>query len=349
MAAAFSSIVGQPRAILSASPIVYFSQIRKPANFRLQNWRGIMVNSYPQACSVAIDDNVDKARDDNAIDPEVIDVPPELQERDFTADIDGVTIECWWGIMEAHAPHRYNWSGYKRLFKIVLDINLKFFENGIISHIEIGLGPCGELRYPSHTAKFGWKYPGIGEFQCYDKYLFKSLQKAAETWNNSSCGKGPENAGSFNSKPQNTEFFHYGGEYNRTYDRFFLKWYSQVLIDHADRVLGLENLAFKGTHIASKLPGIHWWRNTNSQTFTDVLNVAWEAIILGVGENACPCYHREGYNKILENAKPLGDPSGRYRLSIFTYLSPQVEPNSIGETQSRFVQKMHGVQHNYLN
>ncbi|KAJ8555324.1 hypothetical protein K7X08_012820 [Anisodus acutangulus] len=127
MAAAFSSIIGQPRAILSASSIVYFSQIRKPANFRLQNWRGIMVNSYPQACTVAMvrGDNVDKARDDNAIDPEVIDVPPELQERDFTADIDGVTIECWWGIMEAHAPHRYNWSGYKRLFKIVLDINLK--------------------------------------------------------------------------------------------------------------------------------------------------------------------------------------------------------------------------------
>ncbi|KAK4338093.1 hypothetical protein RND71_042580 [Anisodus tanguticus] len=46
------------------------------------------------------------------------------------------------------------------------------------------------------TLLIGWKYARIGEFQCYDKYLFKSLQKAAETWGNSSCRKGPENPGS---------------------------------------------------------------------------------------------------------------------------------------------------------
>ena len=38
-------------------------------------------------------------------------------------------------------------------------------EDRIISEIEIGLGACGELRYPSYPAKHGWKYPGIGEFQ----------------------------------------------------------------------------------------------------------------------------------------------------------------------------------------
>ena len=31
--------------------------------------------------------------------------------------------------------------------------------------IQIGLGPCGELRYPSCPVKHGWRYPGIGEFQ----------------------------------------------------------------------------------------------------------------------------------------------------------------------------------------
>ena len=41
----------------------------------------------------------------------------------------------------------------------------EFFEDGLISEIEVGLGPCGELRYPSYPAKHGWKYPGIGEFQ----------------------------------------------------------------------------------------------------------------------------------------------------------------------------------------
>lgn len=41
----------------------------------------------------------------------------------------------------------------------------EFFEDGFISEIEIGLGACGELRYPSYPANHGWEYPGIGEFQ----------------------------------------------------------------------------------------------------------------------------------------------------------------------------------------
>jgi len=49
-----------------------------------------------------------------------------------------------------------------RSFRVEFD---EYFEDGIISEIEIGLGACGELRYPSYPAKHGWKYPGIGEFQ----------------------------------------------------------------------------------------------------------------------------------------------------------------------------------------
>lgn len=51
---------------------------------------------------------------------------------------------------------------YMRSFRVEFD---EFFAGGIISEIEIGLGPCGELRYPSYPAKHGWRYPGIGEFQ----------------------------------------------------------------------------------------------------------------------------------------------------------------------------------------
>lgn len=49
-----------------------------------------------------------------------------------------------------------------RSFRVEFD---EFFEDGIISEIEVGLGPCGELRYPSYAVKHGWRYPGIGEFQ----------------------------------------------------------------------------------------------------------------------------------------------------------------------------------------
>lgn len=49
-----------------------------------------------------------------------------------------------------------------RSFRVAFD---EYFEDGIISEIEVGLGACGELRYPSYAANHGWKYPGIGEFQ----------------------------------------------------------------------------------------------------------------------------------------------------------------------------------------
>lgn len=49
-----------------------------------------------------------------------------------------------------------------RSFRIEFD---EYFEDGFISLIEVGLGPCGELRYPSCPVKHGWRYPGIGEFQ----------------------------------------------------------------------------------------------------------------------------------------------------------------------------------------
>lgn len=49
-----------------------------------------------------------------------------------------------------------------RSFRVEFD---EFFEDGIISLVEVGLGPCGELRYPSNPVKHGWRYPGVGEFQ----------------------------------------------------------------------------------------------------------------------------------------------------------------------------------------
>ena len=39
-------------------------------------------------------------------------------------NVDGVMIDCWWGIVE-YAPQQYNWDGYKKLFHIVRDLQLK--------------------------------------------------------------------------------------------------------------------------------------------------------------------------------------------------------------------------------
>ncbi|CAD6225686.1 unnamed protein product [Miscanthus lutarioriparius] len=351
------------------------------------------------------------------------------------AGVDGVMVDCSWGNVEAHRPQEYNWTGYRRLFQMIRELKLKlqvvmsfhecggnvgddisiplphwvieigrnnpdiyftdragrlnteclswgidkervlqgrtavevyfdfmrsfrvefdeYFEDGIISEIEIGLGACGELRYPSYPAKHGWKYPGIGEFQ---------------------------------------EIMSY-------YGLFFLSWYSQTLVNHADRVLMLARLAFEGSNIAVKVSGVHWWYKTAShaaeltagfynpcnrdgyapiaavlkkygaalnftcvelrtmdqhevypEAFADpeglvwqVLNAAWDAGIQVANENALPCYDRDGFNKILENARPLNDPDGQH-LFGFTYLRLSkvlFERPNFFESE-RFVKRMHG-------
>lgn len=412
-------------------------------------------------------------------------VDPETLKKHLrtlkSANVDGVMVDCWWGIVEGDNPQKYNWSGYRELFDIVREAKLKlqvvmsfhecggnvgddvnitlpkwileigkdnpdifftdregrrnkecltwgidkervlrgrtglevyfdymrsfrmefndYFEDGLISEIEIGLGPCGELRYPSYPEKHGWKYPGIGEFQCYDKYLQKSRKKAAEARGHPLWARGPDNAGHYNSKPQDTGFFRDGGDYDSYYGRFFLRWYSQVLLDHGDRVLSLANLAFEGTRIAAKVSGIHWWYKTASHAaelaagfynpsnrdgyaaiaqmlknhdaafnFTcvelrtldheegfpeamadpeglvwQVLNAAWDAGIPVASENALPCFDRDGYNKILENAKPRTDPDERH-LVAFTYLrlSPILMKEANFNEFERFVKRMHG-------
>ncbi|KAJ9171374.1 hypothetical protein P3X46_014757 [Hevea brasiliensis] len=320
---------------------------------------------------------------DTVNDKQVVDISPKLAERDFggtpyvpvyvmlplgvvnmkceladpdgllkqlrvlkSANVDGVKVDCWWGIVEAHAPMEYNWNGYKRLFQMVHEHKLKlqvvmsfhecgcnvgddvciplphwiaeigrsnpdifftdregrcnpeclswgidkervlrgrtalevyfdymrsfrvefdeFFEDGLISMVEVGLGPCGELRYPSCPVKHGWRYPGIGEFQCYDQYLLKNLRKTAEARGHPFWARGPENAGTYNTQPHETGFFCDGGDYDGHYGRFFLNWYSRVLVEHGDQVLSFAKLAFEGTQIAAKLSGIHWWYKTAS-------------------------------------------------------------------------------------
>ncbi|KAK4399265.1 Beta-amylase 7 [Sesamum angolense] len=96
-------------------------------------------------------------------------------------------------------------------FEYMESFHAEFFMDGLITEIEIGIGPCGELRYPSYPAKHGWKYHGIGEFQFYNKYLSKSLRMQQKK-GGKYCGRKPEGTGSYNSRPHDTKFFCHGGE-----------------------------------------------------------------------------------------------------------------------------------------
>lgn len=44
-------------------------------------------------------------------------------------NVDGVMVDCWWGIVEAHTPQDYNWNGYKKLFRMVSELKLKLQVN----------------------------------------------------------------------------------------------------------------------------------------------------------------------------------------------------------------------------
>ncbi|XP_044418409.1 beta-amylase 8 isoform X5 [Triticum aestivum] len=212
------------------------------------------------------------------VDPEA--VRAELRHLK-SLNVDGVVVDCWWGIVEAWTPQKYEWSGYRDLFGIIKEFKLKvqvYFdfmrsfhmefrslsEEGLISAIEVGLGASGELRYPSCPEKMGWRYPGIGEFQCYDRYMQKNLRQSALARGHLFWARGPDNAGYYNSRSHETGFFCDGGDYDSYYGRFFLNWYSGILIDHVDQVLSLATLAFDGAAIVVKIPSIYWWYRTAS-------------------------------------------------------------------------------------
>ncbi|KAL2489728.1 Beta-amylase 3 [Forsythia ovata] len=138
----------------------------------------------------------------------------------------------------------------------------------VIVEIQVGMGPCGELRYPSYPESNGtWRFPGIGEFQCYDKYMRASLAATAEAMGKDEWGRGgPVDAGQYKQFPEETGFFRRDGTWNNEYGNFFLEWYSGKLLDHGEKILAAAKGIFQGsgTKLSGKVAGIHWHYNTRS-------------------------------------------------------------------------------------
>ncbi|XP_050223469.1 beta-amylase 3, chloroplastic [Mercurialis annua] len=138
----------------------------------------------------------------------------------------------------------------------------------VIVEVQVGMGPCGELRYPAYPEGNGtWKFPGIGEFQCYDKYMKASLEASAEAIGNKDWGRGgPHDAGHYKQFPEETGFFKREGTWKTEYGNFFLEWYSGKLLEHGDRILAAAKVLFQGTgaKLSGKVAGIHWHYGTRS-------------------------------------------------------------------------------------
>lgn len=150
------------------------------------------------------------------------------------------------------------YSDYMRSFRDTF----KDYLGDTIVEIQVGMGPAGELRYPSYPESNGtWRFPGIGEFQCYDKYMLSSLKAAADAIGKPKWGLGgPCDAGCYNNWPEDTDFFRREGGWNSPYGEFFLEWYSSMLLAHGERTLISAESIFRSTDVklSGKVAGIHW-------------------------------------------------------------------------------------------
>ncbi|XP_042393404.1 beta-amylase 8-like isoform X2 [Zingiber officinale] len=189
----------------------------------------------------------------------VLEIGKDNQDIFFTDREGRRSTECLsWGIDKARVLRGR--TGVEVCYDFMRSFRTEFsdlIESRFISAVEIGLGASGELKYPSFPERMGWRYPGIGEFQ-------KNLRLAAKARGHLVWARGPDNAGHYNSRPDETRFFCDKGDYDSYYGRFFLHWYAQTLIDHADQILSLTNLAFEGIEIVVKIPAIYWWYRTSS-------------------------------------------------------------------------------------
>ena len=169
----------------------------------------------------------------------------------------------------------------------------------VFQGISMGLGPDGELRYPSHhkPAKSG-TISGVGEFQCYDINMLNLLKQHAEANGNPLWGLGgPHDAPTYDESPNSNNFFKdHGGSWESPYGDFFLSWYSSQLISHGDHLLSLASSIFSDTavNVYGKVPLMHSWYKTRahpSELTAGFYNTAsrdgYEAIVEMFARNSC--------------------------------------------------------------
>lgn len=50
-------------------------------------------------------------------------------------NVDGVIVNCWWGIVEGWNPQKYAWTGYRELFNIIREFNMKLQVTNFIGDV----------------------------------------------------------------------------------------------------------------------------------------------------------------------------------------------------------------------
>lgn len=203
----------------------------------------------------------------------------------------------------------------------------------IIIGVQIGMGPGGELRYPSFSFQkpnLAWPHE-LGEFQCYDKYMLASLNASARNIGKREWGNGgPFGTGSLMRNPEHTEFFKNGdGSWNTPYGQFFLEWYSDMLLMHGERICREAETIFRGTevHISAKVAAIHWHYVTQShpsELTAGYYNTSNRDGYLPIARMfskygfslCCSCFEMQ--DEVMKKINPDGSPEGFLRQLLLT-------------------------------
>jgi len=136
-----------------------------------------------------------------------------------------------------------------------------------IGEVQVGMGPCGELRYPSYMMAKGWQYPGVGLVMADDVGMRRLLKETAGL---AALPAGmpedqnalPDDSAIFRACDPATDGFRTGD------GRKFFEWYTSALVDHgramltqaANAVAKLEGAAPPADSFAlsAKISGLHW-------------------------------------------------------------------------------------------
>lgn len=210
------------------------------------------------------------------------------------------------------------------------------FMGSTITGVTIGLGPDGELCYPSrHDAATLNNHSGVGKFQCYDKYMLTHLKQCAEETGNSMWGLGgPHDVPIDDEPPFSNNFFKDdGGSWETPYGDFFLSWYSNQLISHGNRIISLATTVFGETPviISGKLPLVHSWYMTRSHSseltagfYNTVNRDGYETVIDMFAKNSC---------RIILPGMDLSDahqPNGSSPQSLLSQIKESCRKHGIG-------------------
>ncbi|KAK9050779.1 hypothetical protein SSX86_030250 [Deinandra increscens subsp. villosa] len=309
-------------------------------------------------------------------DDEVVEIPlpkwiKEIgkENRDiYFRDIHGKqNLECLtWGIDDQPVLRGRTalqvYTDFMRSFRSKFD---KFFQSGSITNIQIGLGASGELRYPANHGRSEYS-SGI---QCYDKYLKGYLEKAAKENGDSSWGS-KYGGGGFLEKWCSKYLIDHANKVLSMAQSVFeeagylsaklsgMHWWvkpdsspanAELKAGFADgyapliSMLAEYNASLNFTFGELRTLGLQEIFHPE-MLVSQILNAACDYGVEVAGENAHPCYDREGYNKILELAKPRNLRFKRRRFTALTYYRLNevlLEQHNLKEFQL-FVKRMHG-------